>query len=195
MPRRRITPSTRSWSRPKSCSPSRPASRATSTSSIPAVITIAHIEAGTTSNIIPDSARLEGTFRAVSERTRESIQDLITRVVDGVCLAHGAIGEVEIEPGYPVTVNDPDVTADVRRIATQLLGPDAVIDLAAPVMGAEDFSYVLQRVPGMMAYLGARPDGADPATYPDNHSDLVVFDEPAMAAGMAMYAAYALQRA
>ena len=60
-------------------------------------------------------------------------------------------------------------------------------------MGAEDFSYVLQRVPGAMAFVGARPDGQDPATAPQNHSNVVVFDEPAMAVGVALYAAVAIR--
>jgi hippurate hydrolase len=59
-------------------------------------------------------------------------------------------------------------------------------------MGAEDFSYVLQRVPGMMAFLGARPADQDPATAPQNHSNRVVFDEPPMALGAALHAAVAL---
>jgi hippurate hydrolase len=60
-------------------------------------------------------------------------------------------------------------------------------------MGAEDWSYVLQRVPGVMAFLGARLDGLDPETAPENHSNLVVFDEPAMATGVALYTAVALR--
>ncbi len=59
-------------------------------------------------------------------------------------------------------------------------------------MGAEDFSYVLERVPGLMAFLGARPASEDPATAPQNHSNLVVFDESTLALGVALYAAAAL---
>ena len=95
-------------------------------------------------------------------------------------------------PGYPVTMCDPEVTAWVRGLASRLAGEDGVEDLAHPIMGAEDFSYVTERVPGMMAFLGARPDGEDPATAPQNHSNLVVFDEPSMALGVALYAAAAL---
>jgi hippurate hydrolase len=73
------------------------------------------------------------------------------------------------------------------------VGPDAVALLPSPIMGAEDFSYVLERVPGAMAFLGARPDGLDPETAPQNHSDRVVFDEPAMAVGIALYTAVALR--
>jgi metal-dependent amidase/aminoacylase/carboxypeptidase family protein len=92
-----------------------------------------------------------------------------------------------------VTVNDPWFTSLVREVATELAGPEAVVEMAAPRMGAEDFSYVLQRVPGMMAFLGARPAGQDVASAPENHSNRVVFDEPAMALGAATYAAVALR--
>ena len=74
-----------------------------------------------------------------------------------------------------------------------LLGPDKVAELPAPIMGAEDFSYVLQLVPGAMAFIEGRPDDQDPATAPQNHSNVVVFDEPAMAAGVALYAAVAIR--
>ncbi len=70
-----------------------------------------------------------------------------------------------------------------QQVRAQTLGPAATIEMDAPIMGAEDFSYVLQRVPGMMAFLGARPPGQALATAPMNHSDLVIFDESAGAAG------------
>ena len=76
--------------------------------------------------------------------------------------------------------------------APGLAGEALVQDLDAPIMGAEDFSYVLQRVPGMMAFIGARPAHEDPATAPQNHSNLVIFEEAPMATGVALYAAAAL---
>ncbi|MEA2545527.1 MAG: hypothetical protein QOI09_800, partial [Chloroflexota bacterium] len=93
----------------------------------------------------------------------------------------------------PVTINDPTFTAFVMDTARSLIGDEKVAELPAPIMGAEDFSYVLQKVPGAMAFVGARPDGQDPATAPQNHSNLVVFDEPAMAVGVALYAAAAIR--
>jgi hippurate hydrolase len=132
-------------------------------------------------------------MRAVSEATRATVRDLVERVARGVADAHGAGVEVEIEPGYPVTVNDGPFAAFVRDVAVEVAGADAVHDMLAPIMGAEDFSYVLQRVPGAMAFLGARPAAHDLATTPQNHSNRVVFDESAMAVGVAMYAAVALR--
>jgi amidohydrolase len=158
----------------------------------PAVLTIARLSAGTTNNIIPETAVLEGTIRTVSDATREAMREHVRRVTSGIGAAHGVEAEVEIDPGYPVTVNDDAVTADVRRLAVELAGDDAVSDLASPIMGAEDFSYVLQRVPGTLAFLGARPPGQDPEMAPMNHSNRVVFDEGAMALGAALYASFAL---
>lgn len=159
----------------------------------PAVITIANIVAGTTTNIIPESAFLQGTMRTVSEATRVAVRGHIRRVVEGISAAHDVSAEVEIEPGYPVTVNDPAFTEFVHGVASDLLGADAVVPMPAPIMGSEDFSYVLQRVPGAMVFLGARPAGLDPATAPQNHSNRVVFDEDSMAVGAALYAAVAVR--
>ncbi len=116
-------------------------------------------------------------------------------MAEGIASAHGASADVEIELGYPVTVNDRPFAAFVENIARELAGTDKVAQMPAPIMGAEDFSYVLQRVPGVMAFLGARPDGLDPETAPRNHSDVVVFDEAAMPMGVALYAAVALRHA
>jgi hippurate hydrolase len=159
----------------------------------PAVITIAHIDAGTTTNIIPETAFVEGTIRTASEATRALVHAGVRRVVDGICAAHDAIAELEIIPGYPVTINDPAFTAFAAGVAAETLGSGAVVELASPIMGAEDFSYVLQRVPGAMFFVGARPPEEDPATAPQNHSNRVVFHEPAMAVGAAVYAAVALR--
>ncbi len=160
----------------------------------PAVITIANVVAGTTSNIIPETAFLQGTIRTVSEEARSAVHDHVRRVVAGIGAAHDTQVELEIERGYPVTVNDAGAAEFVHALAGELLGADAVRTLDAPIMGAEDFSYVLQQVPGAFAFLGARPPGQDPATAPMNHSNLVVFDEPAMAIGAALYAAIAIRR-
>jgi amidohydrolase len=158
----------------------------------PAVLTITRLTGGTTNNIIPASVEMEGTIRTVSATVRTSVRTWVRQVADGVASAHGAQIDLDIVPGYPVTMNDPEVTSWVRELAVTVAGAHLVEDLAAPIMGAEDFSYVLQRVPGMMAFLGARPAGLDPETAPQNHSNLVVFEEAPMATGVALYAAAAL---
>lgn len=159
----------------------------------PAVLTIAHLTAGTTMNIIPETAFLEGTFRTVSAERRAAMPDLIRRVVHGVAAAHGLEAAVAFKQGYPVTINDATVFGKVRDIAGTVVGPADVHEMAAPLMGAEDWSYVLQRIPGIMVNLGARPRDRELAGYPQNHSNLVVFDENAMAVGAALYTAVAQQ--
>ena len=148
----------------------------------PAVLTIAQVSAGTTHNVIPETARLFGTLRAVSEETRHSVWERIRTVVDGVAAAHGCSATVRIDEGYPVTVND-DVSA---RFLAQ--SADAALGMPSPVMGAEDFSYVLQRVPGAIGFLGVcPPDVADPFGAPACHSNRMILHEETMADGIAVH--------
>ncbi len=157
-----------------------------------AVLTIAHIRAGTTTNVIPETAFLEGTLRTLSEDVRTRLRDAVRRVCTHTALAHGCTAVVEIEPGYPVVVNDGAATTHVTDVATGVLGAPRVAEMPAPIMGAEDFAYVLERVPGALAFLGGCPAGTDPAHVAPNHSNRAVFDESAMAAGVAVYAGLAL---
>lgn len=159
----------------------------------PAVVTVAHIEAGSTNNVIPESAFLEGTVRTLSPERRTDVLASVQRVASHVAAAHEMTAEFQHVPGYPVTVNDPGVAAQVLRSAAELLGEQAAVAMAVPLMGAEDFSYVLERVPGAIAFLGACPPGTEPEHAPANHSNLVVFDEEPLPAGVALYAQMALQ--
>jgi amidohydrolase len=159
----------------------------------PTVVTIAHVDAGTTYNIIPETATLQGTIRTVSEANRAAVHAGIRRVVEGVCAAHGVTAELAITGGFPVTVNDPGFTAFAADAAREVVGGAAVKEMADPIMGAEDFSYVLQKVPGAMFFLGALDPEEDPATAPQNHSNRVKHHEPAMAVGAAVYAGVALR--
>jgi amidohydrolase len=159
----------------------------------PAVVTIAQIHGGTTTNIIPETVSIGGTMRTISEASRIAVRANVRQVAAGIAAAHGAEVNVEIEPGYPVTVNDSTFTRLVLDAARNLLGDDDVEEVAAPIMGAEDFSYVLQEVPGAFAFVGARPAAEDPATAPMNHSNRVIFDEDALAVGVATYVAVALR--
>ncbi|WP_033293038.1 M20 metallopeptidase family protein [Amycolatopsis jejuensis] len=158
----------------------------------PAVISVTRIAAGTTTNIIPETAVLEGTIRTLSESTRAFVREELPKVCEAVGAAHGCRVLAGVDPGYPPTVNDPAVAAEVLALGAAILGTENVEEATTPIMGAEDFSYVLQRVPGAFAFIGARPPEFDPAETPDNHSNRVVFHEPAMAAGVALYAGFAL---
>jgi hippurate hydrolase len=157
----------------------------------PAVITIARIEAGTTDNVIPEDARLWGTLRTLSERTRATAHEGIRRVAENIAAAHGARAEVEIDGGFPVTVCDGRVVDLAERAATTLFGEDAWVTMPHPMMGAEDFSYILQKVPGAMAFLGAAPEGGDYRTCCALHSNRMVLREEVMARGIAMHCAMA----
>jgi amidohydrolase len=159
----------------------------------PAVITIAKIVAGTTHNIIPERVEMAGTMRTLSEENREALRGRVAQVVQGIAKSYGASAEVEVESGYPVTVNDPGAADFMGAVASDLIGPDGVRALADPIMGSEDFSYVLQRVKGAMGFLGACPPGMDPDLAPPNHSRQVVFDEAAMPVGVATYVGVALR--
>jgi amidohydrolase len=159
----------------------------------PVVVTIAQIVAGTTDNVIPEDARMLGTIRTLSDSSREAVHRQVTRLAEGVAAAHGASAEVEIGDGYPSTVNDAGAAERLRAAAADLIGGSSVTIMEAPVMGAEDWSYVLQRVPGAMAFLGGCPPDEEPGKAPGNHSNKVVFDEDAMVAGIATYAGVALR--
>jgi amidohydrolase len=156
----------------------------------PAVITVAKIEAGSTRNVIPETASLLGTIRTVSEPTRTRVLEGVRRLAEGIATAHGASIELELIPGYPVTVNDPDFAAFVNEVATRVLGAGHAQTMSSPIMGSEDFSYVLQRVPGAIVFLGTRPE--EGPAYP-NHSNRMIVNESALAAGIATYAAVALE--
>ena len=159
----------------------------------PSVVTVGRISAGTTNNVIPETAVIEGTIRAISERTRAKVRDGIRRVAEGVSAAHDAQVTVEFRDGYPVTVNNPGSADFALDVAAGVVGANATVRLPNPIMGAEDFSYVLNRVPGAMMFLGGTPADRDPGTAAPNHSNRVVFDEGAMVNGIAVYGAMALR--
>ena len=157
----------------------------------PVVITVTRIAGGTTGNVIPETVELQGTIRALSERSRTKAHEGLLRVAKGIASAHGVDASVVLERGYPVTVNDAKFEEFSQQVARELLGARGVIEFESPVMGAEDFSYVLQRTPGAMVFLGLRPpDAKDPAPC---HSNRMLIDEDGMAYGVALHAAIALR--
>ena len=159
----------------------------------PAVLTVGRISAGTTVNVIPETADILGTIRAVSESTRARVHDGVKRVAEGIAAAHGCGADAEIEYGYPVTTNHDEFADFSFGLAGEVAGRDAAIRLPNPVMGAEDFSYVLNERPGAMVFLGGTPRDADLSKAAPNHSNRVYFDESAMSTGIALYAAAALR--
>ena len=158
----------------------------------PVVLTCTKLTAGTTYNVIPETAEMLGTLRATSEAARERAYDGIRRIATNIAAAHLCEADTVIRRGYPVTVNDAGFVDFARAVATELLGPDNYIDRPAPIMGAEDFSYVLQRIPGCMMFLGVMPDGhnGDDHVAPC-HSNRMILNEDCMAAGIAMHTSVA----
>ncbi len=161
----------------------------------PAVVTIAHIDGGSTNNIIPEVARIEGTIRTVSEETRDLVHSSIHRVATGVANAHGCGSEVNIIKGYPVTVNDTAMVKLIEQATQRTLGEGRYVTLPNPLMPSEDFAYVLQNVPGAIMGLGARPAHVDNhAEAAALHSNRMILNEEALHTGVAMYAAMAMTR-
>ena len=155
----------------------------------PAVLSITKIEAGSAHNIVPDDVVLLGTVRTLSETRRASLHASFARIVEHVAAAHGMKGEARIEQGFPVTVNDPRATALVRECA-EALG-SKWFEVPQPVMGSEDFSYVLREIPGAMAFLGVAPEGSAPEARRPLHNCAMMVDEEAMAKGVALHCAFA----
>ena len=160
----------------------------------PVVVTCAKVSAGTANNVIPELAEMSGTLRATSEEARERAHDGIRRVATNIAAAHLCEAEIKINRGYPVTVNDAGFVGFARGVASELVGADNYIDSPAPLMGAEDFSYVLQRMPGCMMFLGVMPEGHEGHDHvAPCHSNRMMLNEESMAVGIAMHAAIAHQ--
>ena len=159
----------------------------------PAVLTIAHVVAGTTTNVIPETAFFEGTIRCISERTRARIREAVARTIRGVAEAHGCTVDIEMVDGYPVTLNDVGEAARFAEVCRATLGEDGHRLMPAPAMGGEDFSYVLQKVPGVMAFLGVCPaTELNPRSAPSLHSNRMELNEDGLVHGIALHAAMAL---
>ncbi len=149
----------------------------------PRVLTIGSIHAGTATNIIPDEVAISGTLRTMNEEWRKKAWETIEKIVKGITSTYGASYELKISKGYPVLINDTKATEFARQKAVELLGKNKVLD-AKPVMGAEDFAYYLQKVPGCFIWLGA---GSKNSKY-DIHSSKFTIDESAMKYGSSLLA-------
>ncbi|MBN6055225.1 amidohydrolase [Nonomuraea sp. RK-328] len=160
----------------------------------PVVVTVGQFHGGTADNVIPDEAYFEATLRTFSAGARALAKRRLVEVVEGVAAAHGLRVETSFGMGYPVTVNDADEAGFAERTAGDLFGPGRYLVTPQPVMGSEDFSYVLERVPGAFLFLGACPSDLDPATAPYNHSPEALFDDAVVPDGAALLATLARDR-
>ena len=160
----------------------------------PVVITVGSLHAGTTDNVIPDEARFAATARSYSTASRGRLSREVTRLIEGIARAHALDVDVRYVEEYPVTVNDAAEAAFATGVITDAFGAGRGEVADFPITGAEDFSFVLEQVPGAFVFLGACPPGRDPETAPTNHSAIAEFDDAALAEGTALYAELALRR-
>jgi amidohydrolase len=160
----------------------------------PVVLTVGSFHAGTKANIIPDQARFDLTIRSFSNETHERVVAGVRDVVAGIAAAHDLTADVHPEMNYPVTVNDDTEAEFAAGTVRDLYGPERFAWAPNPLTAAEDFSYVLQEVPGAFVFLGACPPDRDPATAPFNHAPDAVFDDAVLADGAALLAELALRR-
>jgi amidohydrolase len=147
----------------------------------PAIVTVGQFEGGIRNNIIPDSARLVGTIRTFDAAMRKDIHARLQRTAGSIAEAGGATAEVRIDPGYPVTVNDPALTARMMPTLRRVLG-DRLFE-SPKITGAEDFSFYQQQVPGLFLLLGITPP-AEVGKGPQNHSPMFTVDESALLTGV-----------
>jgi len=156
-----------------------------------AVLTVAHLQAGTTNNIIPASAFMEGTIRTLNEDVRSILHENLVTVANHNAMAHNCSCNAEVIPGYPVTINNDDEVQRSAAACNAVVGEGSFHFMPDAVMGAEDWSYVLNEVPGSMAFLGVCAPDLSPEQAAPNHSNLMTIDEDAMVQGVALYAAMA----
>ena len=160
----------------------------------PVVITVGSFHAGTTDNVIGDQARFLATARSYSAASRAALAEQVPRLIRDIAAAHGLTADAEYAAEYPVTVNDAAEAEFALQTVADAFGPDRGQLAQFPITGAEDFSFVLEEVPGAFVFLGACPPDRDPETAPTNHSAIAVFDDAVLAEGTALYAELALRR-
>jgi len=160
----------------------------------PVVTTVGSFHAGTTDNVIPDDAHFLATVRSFSREARDRMREVAPALIRDIASAHGLTATAEFTNSYPVTVNDRAEAEFAAQVVADVLGERRYIPQPNPMAGAEDFSYVLDQVPGAFVMLGACPPAADPATAPYNHSADAVFDDAVLGDGVALYAELALRR-
>lgn len=157
----------------------------------PVVISVCRIAAGTAFNIIPSTATLEGTVRTLTPEDQDLVEQAIGELATGIAAAHGCSAEVDYLRGVPPTITDADMTNLAWRALEEVLGPAQVRLQEEPSMGAEDFSFFLQRCPGAVLWVGSTTPG-DPAVKPLHHPQYVG-DEGCLQPTMAGLAAIALE--
>ncbi len=147
----------------------------------PAVVSVGSVHAGTTFNVIADSAELKGTVRSFHPDVRQLLHDEIKRTLETTCAMYGATLHFEYDWGYPAVVNHPEITAVMREAAGEVLGTENVVE-QEPLMGGEDFAYYGEKVPAAFLFVGCQNPSVG-AEWPHHHPRFTV-DEDALPYGM-----------
>lgn len=153
----------------------------------PAVVTVGSIHGGIRDNIIPDSVVMLGTIRAFDSTARREVRERVKRTAEDIALSAGATADVNVELHYPVTVNDPALTAQMLPTLRRVAGDSGVTE-SGLITGAEDFSFYRQRAPSMFVHLGITPPDSNWKTAAPNHSPRFYVDERAFDTGMRVLA-------
>jgi hippurate hydrolase len=154
----------------------------------PAVLTVGEIGAGTAFNIIPEIARLGGTVRTLNEDLRSRMPERIESIARGVAGAMRGDAELDYTFSYPVTSNDEGAARKALEVATNVFGEENTLELSNPSMGAEDFAFFLEKIPGAYVWLGVGEDVSK------LHTPTFDFDEEILPRGSALLTALALER-
>ena len=157
----------------------------------PVVAEVTQLEGGEAINVIPPSAKIGASVRTLSVESTKKFAEVATRMAESIATAHGCTAEVVWNEQYPVTVNDGTEAAFVAEALSETFGEDRFVESPTPIMGSEDFSYVLQEVAGAFLFFFVSPQGVDPETAATNHSPQVLFDDahlPDQAAALATLA-------
>ena len=158
-------------------------SRQTELTENAAVITIGSIHGGVRSNIIPDQVEMVGTIRTLNTEMQDKIHEKTRRTVTKIAESAGAVAEVRINKGNPVTYNDPELTAAMLPSLKAAAGAENVT-LSKAITGAEDFSFYQQRIPGLFFFLGGMPGGTKPEDAAPHHSPDFYIDESSLKLGV-----------
>ncbi len=156
-------------------------SRQVDSSLAPSIVTVGSIHGGVRNNIIPDEVEMLGTIRSLDARMRDDIHARIKRTAEDIAKSGGATAVVKIDQGYPITYNDPALT---EKMVPTLRKLTSEIEVVNPVLGAEDFSFYQQKVPGLFIWLGTRPKNQTAEEAPSNHSPLFYVDESGLGLGV-----------
>jgi len=158
-------------------------SRQVDSSLAPSIVTVGMIRGGVRNNIIPDEVEMVGTIRSLDAHMRDEIHTRIRRTAESIAVSGGATATVTITPGYPITFNDRALTERMAPTLRRVAGADKTL-VVNPVLGAEDFSFYQQKVPGLFFWIGTRPPNVSAEDAASNHSPKFYIDERGLLLGI-----------